>query len=692
VTFSSAADDPVAVEDNILRAEVCVRNLLSYSTSSLSSFYWAESSAAGQEFNNSVSKNIVLWNEFAEILETETSPSISDVSEDPCLFGRLDVFDVEGDIVVPLQAIFEARDARQSGACLAFLVSEFAVDLQVSQVVLTSRPQLFNFRARSIQQVGKSGASASENPFTAAGLTGFKQVVGVTDTGLDDRSCYFIDTSASSDIKRSVVSDPFIDLSRRKVVQYSRLKQTDTEDLTAGHGTHVTGTVVGYNEKPLSSGGKYSGVAPGAQVAFLDIASSSGALSFPPVSMQYSALKRANARVCSNSWGGMFKGEGYYAGGKIDGYLYKNMNTLVLFASGNSGMKGLESVSREASSKNVVSVGASEVDNVDSVAFFSSLGPTYDGRIKPDIVSPGAGLFSAQASKQNSNDKTCETTFKQGTSMATPAAAGAAALLRQYFQDREGKFWTKSCSPSSDRYCAAFTPSGMLLKALLVHSGEAMSNYNGDKVVDLSGKKGKPDVFQGFGRVQLSNVLPLPGKTGFQLTVRDMVDLKEKSSVTHTFKVTDSSRPLVVTISWYDPPAVSGAAKALVNDLDLVLQLPNGKGALMGNMKSSRDAINNNERIVLRNPGKGKYRAVIKARALPVRGRQRFAFVLTYAGSPINPNDVFDEEGQNDLEEAWMQKEEEEASLFHRVSSQMRDVTNSALSRFYEVFGLTDAA
>ena len=182
--------------------------------------------------------------------------------------------------------------------------------------------------------------------------------MGVSDTGLDDRSCYFIDPSEKKDIQRGLITDPFVDLDRRKVVQYSRLKPADTEDLTAGHGTHVAGTVAGYNQEPFTQNGKYSGVAPGAKIAFLDIATSSGILYIPPVSQQYKGLRKANAHVCSNSWGGKFsKGGGYYANGKTDEYLYKNMDTLILFANGNSGANGLGSVSREASSKSVVSVG-----------------------------------------------------------------------------------------------------------------------------------------------------------------------------------------------------------------------------------------------------------------------------------------------------------------------------------------------
>jgi hypothetical protein len=328
---------------------------------------------------------------------------------------------------------------------------------------------------------------------------------------------------------------------------------------------------------------------------------------------------------------------------------------------------------------------ASESDksgNVDYVAYFSSMGPTYDNRIKPDIVAPGAGLESARASQQNSNEKTCETTFKQGTSMASPAAAGAAALLRQYFQDREGTFWTKTCSPSSDMFCKAFTPSGMLLKALLVHSGEAMSLYHSDTDVELSNKYGKPDFYQGYGRVQLSNVLPLPGKTSFQLTVRDMVDMAEKTTVTHYFKVTDSSQPLVVTISWYDPPAASGAAKALVNDLDLLLQLPNGKGTLYGNMKKKGDHINTNERISIQNPEKGKYKVKVKANALPVSGRQRFAMVLTYAGNPLSTQEV------EQFQLAMAEKQDSKTtSLAARASSQVKAVVGKAWTHVHNFFG-----
>ena len=60
-------------------------------------------------------------------------------------------------------------------------------------------------------------------------------------------------------------------------------------------------------------------------------------------------------------------------------------------------------------------------------------GPTYDGRLKPDVVAPGSYIFSARSSGYN-NGGTCAFVAMAGTSMAAPIVAGTAALLRQYFK------------------------------------------------------------------------------------------------------------------------------------------------------------------------------------------------------------------------------------------------------------------
>ena len=61
-----------------------------------------------------------------------------------------------------------------------------------------------------------------------------------------------------------------------------------------------------------------------------------------------------------------------------------------------------------------------------------------------------------------------------------------------------------------------------------------------------------------------------------------------------------------MTISWYDPPNVSSAAKALLNDIDLVATAPNGV-VYYGNGKGRRDTVNNNERIAVAAPALGDW-------------------------------------------------------------------------------------
>src|SRR3989337_2606728 len=70
---------------------------------------------------------------------------------------------------------------------------------------------------------------------------------------------------------------------------------------------------------------------------------------------------------------------------------------------------------------NTIAVGAVTSNNV--LANFSSRGPSSDGRIKPEIVAQGVGVFSASSSRFNSY------TTLNGTSLATPIAAGVASLL-----------------------------------------------------------------------------------------------------------------------------------------------------------------------------------------------------------------------------------------------------------------------
>lgn len=78
-----------------------------------------------------------------------------------------------------------------------------------------------------------------------------------------------------------------------------------------------------------------------------------------------------------------------------------------------------------ADAEHIITVGA--VDANGERASFSSVGPTYDGRIKPDVMAMGEGTYVASGypgwyeDYYNGN----------GTSFATPVLAGAVACLRQ---------------------------------------------------------------------------------------------------------------------------------------------------------------------------------------------------------------------------------------------------------------------
>ena len=112
--------------------------------------------------------------------------------------------------------------------------------------------------------------------------------------------------------------------------------------------------------------------------------------------------------------------------------------------------------------------------NEQNVAQFSSRGPSFDGRIKPDLLAPGEYIISAHSDGDPASFQ-CGTQAPQlanaaarlsnaGTSMATPTAAGLAALVQQYY--REG-FYPSGAKRAADamktpRYAFASLASGCL--------------------------------------------------------------------------------------------------------------------------------------------------------------------------------------------------------------------------------------
>merc|ERR1711939_615104 len=452
-------------------------------------------------------------------------------------------------------------------------------------------------------QVGLTGGPMNYNQW---GVTGKGVVVGVADTGLDERSCFF-DNHDGSLVARSSYGSYVTDHSKRKVVQY--VAYADGSD-TDGHGTHVCGTIAGKNNT-----GPYNGVAPEAKPAFYDVHYGSDQYLLIPNLQEevFPAASKAGASIHSNSWGANVN-ECSSVCVEVDTYLYENKDFLALFAAGNSG-PSLGSIIRPAVAKNGLAVGAlgtAHGQGANSLAWFTSKGPTFDGRYGVDVVTQGYATISADT--PFSDQPSCGVTPLSGTSMATPAVAGAAALIQDYFKDATK--WAAMCHTKYHK-CKAVKPTGIVVKTILLHSGQ-----------DIGGGYAYPGVEQGFGRVDLSTVLPSDfTHPNLDLFVKDF-KLRSKDEKYFRVTVRSASIPLKVTIGWMDPPNVNYAHKQLLNDIDLLVMSSSGQ-VYYGN--NHQDTVNNAEMVLIEHPMPGDYYVIIRGKKF-VERKQRLAVVVTSDG------------------------------------------------------------
>gem|GEM_PF-920054 len=455
-------------------------------------------------------------------------------------------------------------------------------------------------------------------------LLGQGQVIAVADSGLDKDHCAFIHEMGGAVIDSQTVMPPnpmSVNQTQRKLIAYNIMEflgATDGDDaMSDWHGTHVSGSATGDDyHTPAASGDpghdSGDGMAPLAKLIIQD-GSHAGTryMLFPyPFYDLWAQMQASGAHIGNASWG--TDDNDYDLGSaKTDQYIYQNEDFLLCVAAGNSG-PAPGSLNYLATAKNVLAVGATTNGAVgaNGIVYYSSKGPARDGRLKPDLSAPGDNIISAWGAVQQNN---CGLIRYGGTSMSSPTVAGLAALTRQYFT--EGWYPSGAKTPAD-----AFVPSAALLKAVLVNSCVNLTGGN----TGQSGREDAPAMGQGWGRVTLDEALYFADKADARkLLVWDVANAQGvNTGGVMEFPVTvTAGEPLKATLAWSDPPGGTGAGLALVNDLDLEIVAPDNtvyRGNQWNNLTlddqresepdpAGRDALNNLEGVLLRNPAAGNY-------------------------------------------------------------------------------------
>ena len=193
------------------------------------------------------------------------------------------------------------------------------------------------------------------------------------------------------------------------------------------HGTHVAGSAAGAGIINV----KHHGMAPKATIVnqfFSDIITNA-----PAYITDHGMVLTNNSYYTVESG---CPGNGSYdeLSNYTDNQMQDNEQLLHVVASGNEGTETCTPQTTVSygtvksgwqAAKNALTVGAMSSSDL-SIAYFSSRGPMKDGRLKPEITTPGWAVVSTDINNGY--------TTMWGTSQACPAATGAAALLYERYR------------------------------------------------------------------------------------------------------------------------------------------------------------------------------------------------------------------------------------------------------------------
>lgn len=474
-------------------------------------------------------------------------------------------------------------------------------------------------------------------------LDGRGEVVSIFDTGISTGD-------VTSDFHVDLLPSLFGMTVEPSVARYLAGTMTPVDNF--GHGTHVAGSVASVGKSTATRG-----AAPGAQLFFQRVASANGSIYMASaLSEHFERSARIGAGVISMSLAGS-ESSGYGSTAQdIDQFAWDYPETLIFKAAGNSGVDEVNNTSGDseqdgivdlgsitcpyAQAKNVVLVGAQENQRSTTTTYgtsygepiasdktsvpydgenpgmsaISSRGPLDDGRIGPTLVTPGTKILSTY---RGSSTKTATS---DGTSMATPLAAGSAAVLRQYLREFQGFDGATKARPTS-----ALVRAGLILCSDTLYPGQ----YGTEDYLEIP--VDSPNSVEGWGALHLGKRLTGEETFGFE----DRISLSTGETVTYTIPDVTEGTELAVVLSWIDAPGVvdeeGDTAADLVNNYDLSVTSPSGETTTLS------DALNLQERILISSAEAGDYTITVSGTSINTTGSGNLAAVAwratTSAGS-----------------------------------------------------------
>lgn len=367
-----------------------------------------------------------------------------------------------------------------------------------------------------------------------------------------------------------------------------------TQYNTGFHGEMTTGMAAGCGNIDPSA----TGAAPGVNVHLFDI------VNYDHIQNAVELFNEHGIVISSTSYGEGC-GDAYTSSAQfIDNQVYNNQQLLHCFSAGNHGNSACSNnygwlganadgryyctiTGGRKTGKNVITVANNDWN--DQIISSSSLGPTPDGRLKPELSALGNADYTTGSQNTYINSS--------GTSAAAPNVAGGLAGLYQYYKAHHNNEY----------------PSSALIKAIAMNTA------------DDQGAPG-PDFNYGWGRLNTRKALRVLEQQHY---FNNQIDHGQQQSF--QFVVPQGAKRLKIMLYWHDPAANQLASRDLVNDLDLSLRLPNNEvllpwianahthlDSLAQPARAGKDRLNNAEQIVVDNPSPGFYNALIDGFQIPM--------------------------------------------------------------------------